>query len=304
MGRVLLTPAILLAFASLFWGANTVVARAVTNDIGPLSISFWRWLLAVVLLLPFTIRHVRKDWQVLVANAGFITVLGFSSVTAYTASIYIAAQTTQAINLSLIGSTVPAFAIAGSWLALGERVTWLQAIGFAVGFLGVGLVVCRGDLDVLINFRFATGDLVLLVGVALWAIYSVLLKIRALPVHSLSLLTATFVTGFLGTVPLFAWELAAGEPLRMNLPALLAIIYGAVFMSIGAYFCFTRGVAALGPNKANAFGYLAPLFSALLAVPLLDETFALYHGLSFALIVLGVYLATTKRPAATVNSLG
>jgi drug/metabolite transporter (DMT)-like permease len=147
----------------------------------------------------------------------------------------------------------------------------------------------------LIDLRFAPGDLLMIGAVVAWAVYSVLLKQRSLPVHHLSLLTALFVAGFVGTAPFFAWELAAGEPLRINLASLAAIAYGALFMSIGAYFCFNRGVAALGPNIANAYGYLAPLFAALFAVPFLGETLQPYHGASFALIVLGVYLATVKR---------
>ena len=299
--RALASPGLSLVYASVFWGANAVVARAVIHDIDPFSLTFWRWLLAVIVLLPFVWTYLRKDWPEIVRNAGLITLLGLSSVTAYTITFYVASQTTPAINLSLIGSTIPAFSIAAAWIWLGERVTPTQGAGFAVGFLGVVVVICRGDVSVLAEFRIATGDIVLMVGVITWAAYSILLKIRDLKIHRMSLLCGVFITGFVGTIPFFAWEVAVNDSaVRINLPALLSIVYGALFMSIGAYFCFMRGVAALGANKANAYGYLAPMFAAVFAVGFLGEEFALYHVLSFALIVVGVYLATATRatPAA------
>ena len=83
----------------------------------------------------------------------------------------------------------------------------------------------------------------------------------------------------------------------MNLPGLAAIIYGAVCMSILTYVFFIRWVQELGPNKANAFGYLSPMFAALLAVALLGETIHSYHLAAFVLICLGVFLTTvTRRP--------
>jgi drug/metabolite transporter (DMT)-like permease len=99
MTRFLVSPSLLLIYASLLWGGNTVVARAIIDDIGPLSISFWRWLLAIAVLLPFTWRQVRRDWPTLARNLGYVAALGFSSVTIYTVAVYAAAQTIPATNL-------------------------------------------------------------------------------------------------------------------------------------------------------------------------------------------------------------
>ncbi|MDA0261935.1 MAG: DMT family transporter, partial [Proteobacteria bacterium] len=170
-----------------------------------------------------------------------------------------------------------------------------QGTGFVVGLAGVIVVIARGEIDNLAGLQIHIGDLVILIGVLAWAIYSVLIKRYPLPMHPMSLLTTIFIIGTLGIAPFFAWEVARGGVVHLNWPGFAAVVYGAVCMSILSYMFFIRGVQALGPNKANAFGYLAPFFAALLAVLLLDEPVRGYHFAGFILICSGVYLTTAGR---------
>ena len=297
MSRAGLVPILMLTAASVFWAGNAVIARAVFDDIAPFTLTLFRWLLAIALLLPFTWRHVKGDWAAITAAWGILTVLAILSVSIYATAMYIAAQTTEAINISLVGSITPAVVVLFSWLMIGERIDRQQGIGFVVALIGVVAVIARGELENLTDLQFRIGDLIILVAVVSWAIYSVLLKRHPLDMHPMSLLSAIFVIGTVAIVPFFVWEVSSTGTVHVNLPGLAAIIYGAVCMSILTYVFFIRGVQELGPNKANAFGYLSPMFAALLAVALLGETIHSYHLAAFVLICLGVFLTTvTRRP--------
>ena len=288
-------PVLMLTAASIFWAGNAVMARAVFEDIEPFTLTLFRWLLAIALLLPFTWQHVRRDWSAITAAWGILSVLAILSVSIYATTMYIAAPTTEAINISLVGSITPAVVVLFSWLMNNERITLKQGVGFMIGLAGVIAVIARGEFENLTDLQFRVGDLIILVGVVSWAIYSILLKRYPLEMHSMSLLSAIFVIGTLAIVPFFVWEIAATGTVHVNLPGLVAIVYGAVCMSILSYVFFIRGVQALGPNKANAFGYLSPLFAALLAVAILGEAIRSYHFVAFILICLGVFLATASR---------
>jgi drug/metabolite transporter (DMT)-like permease len=295
MPRAGLIPVLMLTTACVFWAGNAVMARAVYEDIEPFTLTLFRWLLAIALLLPFTWRHVKRDWPAIVQAWRVLTALGILSVSIYATTMYIAAHTTEAINISLVGSVTPAVVVLFSWLMIGERINLRQGVGFMIGLVGVIAVIARGELENLADLQFRVGDLIILLGVVSWATYSVLLKRYPLKMHTMSLLSAIFVTGTVVIIPFFAWEIASTGNVHVNLPGLVAIVYGAVCMSILSYIFFIRGVQALGPNKANAFGYLVPLFAALLAVVVLGEAILSYHFVAFVLICLGVFLTTWSR---------
>jgi len=283
------------------WAGNSVVARAVHEDIEPFTLTVLRWALATVLLLPFTWRHVRRDWPTIAVSWAPLCALATLSVSVYTSAVYIAAHTTDALNISLVGSVTPAAAVLMSWLLIRDRVTWLQSLGFLIGLAGVVAVIARGEVGNLIGLQMRAGDLVVLVAVFSWAVYSVLIKRCSLALHPMSLLSVMFVIGTLVIVPFFAWEVMTSGGFHVNGPGLAAILYGAVGTSILCYFFFIRGVQALGPNRANAFGYLSPLFAGLLAVAFLGEPIRSYHFAGFVLICSGVYLTTMGRRSAVAS---
>lgn len=290
--RFLTAPALLLSVVMLWWGGNVVVARAVVGEIEPHSLNFWRWILAVLLLAPFAWAHVRRDWGLITAHWPLLALLGATGVSLFSAMIYIAVHTTDAINATLVGSMTPVATVIASWIIFRIRISGREALGFVTAFAGVALVICQGDLAVLGTLEFRVGDLLMLVAVSAWAVYAVMLKRVPAGLHPLSLLMAIMVTGVVFISPFFAWEIGRGASLAVNLPGLLAILYGAVFVSVLGYALFNRACEVVGANRANLFSYLAPVFAALLAAVFLGEAFEPHHLIGLTLIFAGIYLAT------------
>ena len=295
--RRAIAPAVLLSLVSVIWAASAVIARAVIYDIGPHSLNFGRWALALLLLLPFAWPHVRRQRRLIATHWRLLGACGLLSVSVYSATVYVAAHTTEALNIGVVGATTPIASAIASWLILRVGVSPREAIGFGVGLVGLLAVISQGDLTVLLGLAFRPGDLIMLLGVATWGVYSVLLRRIPPGLHSLSLLTAIIATGLVGIVPFFVWELVVQRtPLVFNFAAVFAVIFNAVLTSLLVYLFFAKGVAALGPNRANLYAFLAPPFTALFAFVFLGETLALYHIAGMALIFVGIYVATS-RPA-------
>lgn len=287
---------LLLVLPPLFWAGNALVARASVGAIPPLAFSFWRWLLALSLLLPFTARSLWRSRAELAANWAPLLGMGLCSVTAYNSLLYMAVQTTTAINATLMGSSLPLMVLIIARLWLGEPIRLRQAAGIAVSGLGLAAVITRGEPARLLQVELAPGDGLMLLATLSWAIYSVMLRRYPMPLRGYSLLSALMIIGVAGIFPLYLWEAAHVQGgLSLTLHTGAFIVYTAVLASLAAYYFWNGGVAAVGAATAGQYTYLIPLFTALLAAPALGESFQWFHGLGGALIFAGIALASLRR---------
>lgn len=280
---------LLVAVAPLCWAGNIVLARGVATFIPPVALAFWRWTVAFLILLPLTWPYVKRDWSTALAEWKIVVLLVLFGITGFNTLLYMAVHTTTAINGALIQTTMPAVIIVISLIIYGERISWMQAAGVILCVMGAGCVVLKGRWQAIIDMSLVKGDLLMIVAVVLYALYSALLPKRP-NMHPMSFLTVTFGVGAMGLLPLYLWEIAAVGTFTLTPAVAGSIGYVAVFPSIVAYFCWNRGVAVIGANRTGLFINLIPVFAAGLAVVLLGETLMAYHLWGMALIVAGFVL--------------
>ncbi|MDY0311022.1 MAG: DMT family transporter [Desulfobacterales bacterium] len=284
---------VLLPIAPLCWGGNIVVARGVIDILPPVGFAFWRWTLAFFMLLPFAWGRARRDWPQAKAGWKNLLVLGITGIAGFNTLLYTAVHTTTAINGSLIQTTMPGFIILMSVTFLGDKVSLRQLIGAAACVLGAALVVLHGNPAALYKLDFALGDLLMIVAVVLYAVYSLALSRRP-PVHPLSLMLYIFAIGVLGLLPLYLWELAESGGFAVTGRVLLSIGYVALFPSIVAYFCWNRGIDIIGPNRGGLFICLIPVFASMLAIVFLGEILRAYHITGMLLIIAGMFIFSLR----------
>ena len=281
----------------LFWAGNAVVARGVVDTIPPTSLAFWRWVIALIIILPFGLPGVRRQWPLVRQHWRSILVLSLFSVTAFNSLLYMAALTTTAINIALINSTIPIMVALLAWVLLAEKTRPIQAVGIAVALAGMLMVIGQGTLERLTGLSFAVGDLIMVAAVASWGIFSVLLRRQSLPLDSLTFLTTQIAMGTLLLAPVYLIDLlffSGGFVLKpSSVPPLL---YVAIFPGILAYACWNHGVLKVGPARSAMFMYLTPVFAAVLAWLFLGERLAWYHLAGGLLILAGLYLPTRNPP--------
>ena len=263
----------------------------------PIGLAFWRWIGSFVVILGFAWPHLRRDAAALRAAWPRVALLGGLGIAAFTALTYLGLQSTTAINALLLQSATPLVILLCSFGLFGDRVRPVQLAAIAISLAGVAVIVARGAPATLLALSPNAGDAWVLAGIACYALYSALLRLRP-AVHPLSLLAASFGFGSLLLLPLTLAEHLSGAVLRPHLPGLLAIGYLAVFPGCLAYLFYNRGVELAGANRAGQFFHLMPVFGSLLAALLLGEAFAPYHAVGIALIALGIGLATLRAGAA------
>jgi len=280
---------LLLVVPPLFWAGNTVLARGVADLIPPVAMSFWRWALALLILLPFTWKQTLSDWPEIKKHWKIIFLLGMFGIASFNTLLYTAAHTTTAINIALTQSVMPVIIVLISFILFRDRINRLQMFAIALCTLGAGYIVIHGDLQRLLQLKFVVGDLIMLLAVSLYGLYSVLLRRRP-DIKPMSFLTATFAVGVALLLPLYIWEYQTAPPLELTRPVLISLLYVVFCPSIFAYLFWNQGVHEIGANQASLYINLVPMFASLLAVIFLGERFQTFHLVGIVLIATGLLL--------------
>lgn len=284
---------LLLALASLCWSGNHIIGRAIAGHVPPLAISSLRWLLAALLLFPFVRGHLVRDWPVIRKHWGVMIYLALAGGALFGCLQFVGLQFTTALNVSVMNSLAPVFIAAASALMFRDRLSARQLAGIIVSLGGVLVIVTKLDPSILTTLSFNAGDLIIVINMGIWAVYSASLRLRP----AIHWLTFTFLFSAISGVamlPLWAFEHASGFVLQPTGLTLFAIVFVTLFSTLTAFAAWTRGVGLIGANRAGIFLHLVPIYSALLTGVILGEPLRFYHVIGFALILAGVFLAARK----------
>ena len=295
MSRNLVLAIILLIASSFFWSGNFFSGKiAFLSDLTPFKLSFFRWILALLILLPFTYAQIIKDLEYYKKNILLMTIISILGVTIFNSFTYISLQTTMVINSTLMASVAPVMMIGFSWLIFRTKTTTLQFTGIVLSLLGAFAIVLKGNLNNLYNLYFTAGDLWMLGAVVSWCLYSVLLKKIDSKTSQLANLEVMIIIGVIFIIPFYIIESFNTTYLPSTGLDLAIIGYVAVFASIVAFFSWNKGVSIIGPNRASLFLHLIPVFSAIWAISFLNEKFAFFHVIGVLFILSGIILSNIK----------
>jgi drug/metabolite transporter (DMT)-like permease len=289
----------LLALANLLWAGNWVTGRALRDAFDPVSLNFLRWLIAVAVLAPFALPEAIKARATIRRHAGLLLLLAFTGVALFQCLVYLALQTTTAVNAVLLNSSAPLFIVLCSWVLERQHATRRQLAGMLVSLAGIVVIMTRGELERLRALEFHAGDAWILLALLVWGIYSVLLKRRPAQLGGVAFL---FVISVMGTAMLL--PLLAIDGLRMPRTGAetAGVLYIGLAASVAAFICWNRGVAVVGANTAGFTLHLLPAFGTLLAIAFLGEAFGVFHAVGIAIVLAGVVLATRASvPGATAR---
>ncbi len=284
-----------LCLAVFFWALNTVIARAVAFEIGPMTLSFYRWLFALIFISPFAVSQLKLQWPQVKRHWPYLFFLAVPSVSVYNSFVYIGAQYTTATNISIIVAAMPVITLIFSWLINHERPEPLKAMGVGISLSGVLVIISRGSWGLLTRFSFNTGDLLIVISMTSWAFYSVMLKKRQVNLSAVLFLAVLIFFGTLSIFPFYLLEIMGKTTGfnggALNAKALLIFTYLGICPSILSYICWNHGVKIVGASAASIFSYLLPVFTTAIAFLYLGETLAGYHFTGGLMILAGLVLS-------------
>lgn len=285
-----------LILANLFWAGNYMFGKYVVAELSPLQMTFSRWLIAVFLLFPIAHFVERPQWSSVWKEWKILLLLSLLGVAGYNYLLYEALQFTTSMNAALVNAMNPALIVLFSALFLRERISLANGFGLLVSLFGVLLVLTEGRLQQIFQTRYNLGDLLMLLAILVWTLYSILgRRIRSLPPIS-----ATAVCALMALILIFPFLLTSGVKLSLSRDAAIGILYMGIFPSVGSFIFWNASIREIGASRAGIYLNLITVFTAVFSM-LLGKPITLAQVLGGLLVFAGVYMTSRKTKLQAKN---
>ena len=284
-------PYLLLFIQPIFMASNIIVARGGVEYVPPVSLAFWRWLTVFIILIPFFFEEIVKKKAQFKKESFKLFFLGVTGCGICGAFPFIAGMSTTMANMGIIYTSSPIFIIVLSVLFFRDKINLYRIAGLILCLLGVLIIICKGDLNYLINFKFTSGDLWMLGAAIGWAIYSIFLINWK---SNFSLMARFTLIAFFGAISLFPFYLIEESYFYktvFNDNFIFWILFAAISPGIIAFTLYTKVQKYVGASLAGFTLYIFSIYSAIYGIILFDEFLFSFHYYGAALVFIGVYLA-------------
>ena len=292
----ILTGITLAIIATIIWSGNFIISRQVHNTIPPITLNFYRWLTATVILVPFAWKKFIAELPIVKKNMGYFLLSSIMGVSLFNTFVYIAGHHSTAINMALIGTTTsPIISVILARIFLHEKITALRVIGMIICITGILLLLSHGHFENLLSLSFTKGDWWMLAAAFSFAVYNVSVKKKPAQMSSINFLFTIFLLGTVLLVPFYFLELKNSGGFEINSNSLFTILYLGLGTSVICFLFWNIAIARLGAGRTALFGNLIPVFSSIGAVILLHEKITTLHLISFIIVVTGLGIANIHR---------
>lgn len=274
----------------LIWGGNSIVNKMAASAIEPSAMSFYRWFVAMLLLTPFCLPTVIRQWPTIKPYLTKLAFLAMLGMVLNQSLGYYAGLTTSASNMSLITSLVPLLSVFLSLPLLGKPVSALSVVGGVLSLAGLAFMLGQGDITFFLHQDVTEGDALMVLAAVVYAAYCVLLKRWKMPLSNWTLI---YMQGLFAVAMLAPLWLSSEQllPTRESLPL---IAYASVMASLLAPWLWVKAIDAIGADSSAMFMNLLPVVAVSLAATLLGEQIHTYHLMGGLMVISGVTLAQVK----------
>lgn len=280
----------------IVWAGNFIIARGVYKQISPISLAFYRWSLASVIIFFIGYKKFIAEKTFVFANRKYLFWAALLGITLFNTFIYVAGHSTSAINLALIGTTAaPIFVTVISAVFLKEHISPFRLAGLLLCIAGVVVLISKGSISTLLAFRFSSGDVWILLSAFVFSIYTILVKRKPSTISPITFLFTIFIGGTLLLLPLFIAETIIMPAVVWDNYLVGSILYLGIGASVIGFLCWNAAIARIGSVRTALFGNLIPVISTLEAVWLLGEKITIVHLISGGLVIAGLVLANIKK---------
>ncbi|MDG5472580.1 DMT family transporter [Jeotgalibacillus sp. ET6] len=282
-----------LCMAPLFWAGNYILGERVVQETTPLTMTFIRWSIALIILIPLAQWIEKPNWMTVLKEWKFLMLMAILGVIGYNFLLYEALRWTTPVNASLVNSVSPVLIALFSALLMRERLTRQNAFSLLISCSGVLLVLSKGELSQLLSVEFNNGDLIMLTAVLLWSFYSILGRVKA-AIPPIASLTVSSAIGLLLISPAVIY---LGLPEALSTPGKLGLLYMGLFPSAGAFVFWNISLRHTDASRVGIYLYLIPVFTAIISLAL-GQTITWVQIAGGMLVFAGVYLnnkATEKK---------
>lgn len=304
-----------LVFVNILWGSTYGITKVALEEIPPPLLGAMRWILATIVLWVTQLwlvygksRHATGQVeQVTNQDKVRLAVLGMLGIGIAYVIGYFGINLTTATDASLmiIGEVIFTSLLA-AWLAHDPLGRW-KVVGMVLGAAGVAILVLghiTGESSSQGMAR-ALGDGLILVTLALQALYTVLGTTLARKYRPMTVLTYVCTGSLLIWLPVLLWQInSGGWPATLSLRAIGGVLYLALIASVFCNFVWFSIASRIGAGLSAISLFAQPLVGSFIGLVFLNEPATLSLLIGAALIFIALYLTTIADPSTTPVATG
>ena len=284
-------PYLLLFIQPIFMATNIIVARGGVEYVPPVSLAFWRWLTVFLILLPFFYSEILSNKKYINKEFWKLFFLGSMGCGVCGAFPFIAGMSTTMANMGIIYTSSPVFIIILSVMFFKDKINFSRILGLVLCLIGVLAIISKGNLDLLINFKFTSGDLWMIGAAMGWAIYSIYLLNWKSKFSLMARFTLIAMFGAISLFPFYILEEIFYFNTSFNNNFIFWVLFAAISPGIIAFTLYTKVQKYLGASLTGFTLYIFSIYSAIYGIILFDEALLNFHYFGAAFVFAGVYLA-------------
>ncbi len=272
---------VLLGITVLLFSTLEVVTSTLKDLINPLQLTFLRFLIGGIVLLPIVIRKKEKLQQ---KDLLFFLALGILNILISMGSLQLAVNMGKASTAAILISSNPIFVLLFSSILLKEKVTMDRIACILFGIAGITLIILKGNTG-----GDTAASLILgIIASLTFGLYTVLGKLKSEGISSITMICFSSIFGSLMYVPILLFN---GIPL-VALPqgTFIKVMYLGVFLSGIAYITYMEALKRLTASKGAMVFFLKPVIASLLAMIFLGEALSLKTAAGMLLVLAGLFI--------------
>jgi drug/metabolite transporter (DMT)-like permease len=258
----------ILIFEQILASGTFLAAKWALVEFPALNLAFLRFIIASLGL--FLVQRFwpgrrpveRGDWK-------HIFLLGFLAVVLNQAFFLYGLKYTTPTHAALLYGATPVLVFLFAIPLIGEKPTLLKKIGVPVTFLGVAIVITRSGVTWAKDAWL--GDLLILLAVASWALYTVLGKKLVNKYGAVHLTAMSIIAGTILFAPIGLVTFTRFDPTSISVRGWSSLAYIAIGTSVIAYSIWFWALGRLDATKVSVFNNIQPIVTAIMSYFLLNE---------------------------------
>lgn len=275
---------ILAFFTVMMWSLNLIYSKYLAGVVTPAEISFYRWLFALIVMLPFCYKNFKAEFKAILSHWKLLILMAATGTGGLNLLIYYAGYTATATNMSLISILGPIFLIFMS----AQKISASQIAGIIITVFGVMMIILNGNFKSLAAFKFVDGDIYMLGSAFLFAVYAVLQKRIPANVHTISMLFATIMLCTLAFLPPVVSEFSLNKIANWSYTVWIVLLILGIINSFLAYLFWDIAIQKIGTLAAGALYYTMPIFTMFFSFIFLHEKADIVQFIGIAIIFAGI----------------
>ena len=279
---------------SVLFSGSYIAGKYTTLDLGPLTTTLLRYLVALAFLSALLLHYKQGALVLHRRDIPRALLLGLFGIVGYHYFFFLSLRYTEVANTAIINALSPVLTSVAAAFVIGERLGRRSYVGVVMAFLGVLLLISRGNIDTILAVGFNKGDLLMLLSVASWMVYALLVRSM---LDKYSGFTLTFYATLFGVLMLFLLvpaEAPLGSIREISRASLLSVLYMGICGSGLGYLLYNLSIREIDPTRTSSFVYsVIPIIVAGLAWLFFLQPITPIMVASTLLILIGLRLMMT-----------